>query len=161
MVDYVKSKISIFVVFLSACAAVIAFAGATAFALESYPFTLAWGVLGSGDGQFNSPEGIDNYDTTLYVTDRNNNRVQKFTMNGAFLSKFASSGSGNGQLNHPAGIFCDVGNSRVYVADRDNNRVEKFSTTGAFSLTIGWLLVDKKAVISIKKTDTLPRYSNT
>gem|GEM_PF-1440669 len=80
---------------------------------------------------------MDNYDTTLYVTDRNNNRVQKFTMNGAFLSKFASSGSGDGQLNHPAGIFCDVGNSRVYIADRDNNRVEKFSTTGAFSLIIG------------------------
>jgi PKD repeat protein/sugar lactone lactonase YvrE len=137
MIHSVKSKISIFVFFLCAGAVAITFAGSPVFALESYEFVTKWGSSGSGDGQFNNPEGIDNYDKTLYVTDRNNNRVQKFTLDGYFLSKFGSSGSGDGQLNHPAGIFCDVGNSRVYVADRDNNRIQKLSTTGSFVLAIG------------------------
>jgi PKD repeat protein len=137
MLDYLKNKIIVVVLLLGTCVAVIAFAGSPVFALESYEFVTKWGSSGSGDGQFNSPEGIDNYDTTLYVTDRNNNRVQKFTLNGAFTSKFGSSGSGDGQFNHPAGIYCDVGNSIVYVADRDNNRVQKLRTTGSFILTIG------------------------
>ena len=137
MIDYVKNKIRKLIVFIGICAAVIAFAGSPVFALESYEFVTKWGSSGSGDGEFNSPEGMDNYDTTLYVTDRNNNRVQKFTMNGAFVAKFGSSGSGDGQLNHPAGIFCDVGNSIVYVADRDNNRIQKYRTTGSLILTIG------------------------
>jgi PKD repeat protein len=63
--------------------------------------------------------------------------VQKFSLNGLFNSKFGSSGSGDGQLNDPAGIYCDVGNSRVYVADRNNNRIQKFITTGSFNLAIG------------------------
>jgi|GEM_PF-1546849 len=60
MVDYVKKEISLAVMLLAVCAAFIALPGSSVFAEESYPFTLAWGSLGSGDGQFNSPEGIDN-----------------------------------------------------------------------------------------------------
>ena len=95
MLDYLKNKIIVVVLLLGTCVAVIAFAGSPVFALESYAFVTKWGSSGSGDGEFNSPEGIDNYDTTLYVTDRNNNRVQKFTLNGVFNSKFGSSGSGD------------------------------------------------------------------
>jgi DNA-binding beta-propeller fold protein YncE len=137
MFDYVKSKIIKVIVFLSVCAVFAAFAGASAFAQESYEFVAKWGSAGSGDGQFSNPEGIDNYDTTLYVADRNNNRVQKFNLDGDFVSKFGTSGAGDGQLNDPAGIYCDVGNSRVYVADRNNNRIQKFITTGSFVLAIG------------------------
>ena len=52
----------------------------------------------------------------VYVSDWDNNRIQKFGPNGAFITKWGTSGSGNGQFNGPGGIA--VNSSRdVYVAD--------------------------------------------
>jgi PKD repeat protein len=136
MVDYVKSKISMFVVFLSVCAAVIVFTGAYAFAQEGYEFVAKWGTPGSGDGQFNNPEGIDNYDTSIYVADQNNSRVEKFTLTGSFQAKYGPSFPDGEQFNHPAGLFCDVGNLLFYVADKDNNRIKKLNLSG--SLLASW-----------------------
>jgi PKD repeat protein len=131
MVSYAKNKISMLAVFLAVCAAVVVFAGSSAFAQEGYEFVAQWGSAGSGDGQFNNPEGIDNYDTTIYVADQNNNRVQKFTLTGTWQS-FTSTA----QFNHPAGIFCDVGNLLFYVADKDNNQIKKLNLSG--SLLVSW-----------------------
>ena len=44
MIHYVKSKISIVAVFLSACAAVVAFAGSPVFAQEGYEFVAQMGL---------------------------------------------------------------------------------------------------------------------
>ena len=47
------------------------------------------------------------------------------------LAQFGSSGSGNGQLNHPMGVAVD-GSGNVWVADGGNDRIQKFSSAGAF-----------------------------
>ncbi len=66
------------------------------------------------------------------LLDSSNNRVQKFSPAGAFLSKFGSYGSGDGQFSYPYGIAIDSAGN-IYVADTNNNRIQKFNSAGRFS----------------------------
>ena len=52
----------------------------------------------------------------VYVADYVNHRIQKFTSDGAFITKWGSDGSGNGQFDRPLGIATDAAGN-VYVAD--------------------------------------------
>lgn len=46
---------------------------------QTYEFVTKWGSYGTGDGQFNLPNGIAvNSSDNVYVADRDNHRVQKF-----------------------------------------------------------------------------------
>jgi DNA-binding beta-propeller fold protein YncE len=65
------------------------------------------------------------------VVDQTNNRIQKFTNTGAFLGKWGSSGSGDGQFNTPYDIATD-GAGNVFVSDNGNRIIQKFSGSGAF-----------------------------
>ncbi len=69
----------------------------------------------------------------VYVADENNNRIEKFSSTGTYLTQWGGSGTNTGQLDGPVGIAVDSSNN-VYVADDYNNRIEKFSSSGA-SLT--------------------------
>ena len=51
-----------------------------------------------------------------YVTDRGNNRVQKFDSNGKFITKCGSMGSNEGQFVNPRGITLDS-SGNVYVVE--------------------------------------------
>ena len=52
-----------------------------------------WGFKGSDDGQFNAPVGITvGKDDRVYVTDRDNHRVQIFDLEGRFLGKWGGFG---------------------------------------------------------------------
>ena len=93
------------------------------------------GSSGSGDGQFNYPNGVAVQGDVLYVADQNNYRVQKITTSGEFLSKFGSRGSGDGQLNGPRGICVDAG-GRIFVSESNNRRVSVFEPCGTFSYHI-------------------------
>jgi sugar lactone lactonase YvrE len=74
----------------------------------------------------------------LWVTDSNNNRLEKFSANGEFISQFGTVGAGEGQFNHPGSVAID-GGGNLWVTDTGNNRVEKFSSSGTFLLKIGTL----------------------
>jgi DNA-binding beta-propeller fold protein YncE len=67
-------------------------------------------------------------DDNIYVTDRDNDRVQVFTNNGTFITSLGSEGESDGQFNRPEGIgvdpFSDTG--LVYVADTGNTRIQIF-----------------------------------
>ena len=98
---------------------------------------------GSGNGQFNFPEGIAiDSSGNIWVTDYDNYRVEEFNSSGAYLSQIGcasgacSSGSGNGQFSSPFGIAADAGGN-IWVTDYINNRVEKFNSSGTFLLGIG------------------------
>jgi DNA-binding beta-propeller fold protein YncE len=91
-----------------------------------------WGSQGSGDGQFNLPYGITtDADGNVYVADTDNNRVQKFTSNGAFITKWGSRGAGAGQFDFPFDVATDAAGN-VYVADFGNDRVQRFNASGSF-----------------------------
>jgi DNA-binding beta-propeller fold protein YncE len=67
----------------------------------------------------------------VYVADTGNNRIQKFTGSGAFITKWGSAGTGNGQFDLPFGV-CVSDSGDVYVADANNNRVQRFTPAGAY-----------------------------
>ena len=100
---------------------------------EEYKFVRKWGSHGTGDGQFNLPNGIavDSYSENVYVTELSNNRIQKFDSNGNFITKWGSKGTGDGQFDGPNGIAVDS-SGNVYVADSFNSRIQKFDSNGNF-----------------------------
>ena len=97
------------------------------------------GMAGPGPGQFAaaSPAGValDAADN-VYVADRNNHRIQKFTSDGAFVAQYGSFGSSNGQLNAPEGVAVDSAGN-IYVAEYSNERVQKLNATGSHVGYIG------------------------
>jgi hypothetical protein len=95
-------------------------------------YELQWGTPGTGNGQLDRPYAIA-ADTVgyVYVTDQYNERVEKFTSNGTYVTQWGSLGNGNGQFNNPLGVASD-GASSVYVVDQFNGRVEKFTSAGAY-----------------------------
>jgi tripartite motif-containing protein 71 len=100
------------------------------------------------DGQFNEPHGVAvDSSGNVYVSDSGNNRIQKFSSDGTFITKWGSRGSSNGQFigvsgsadepgptnatngqfNEPHGVAVDS-SGNVYVAEGYNNRLQKFSS---------------------------------
>jgi len=96
----------------------------------------AVGSIGSGDAQFLYPTAmaVDSQDN-LYVTDYQNDRVQKFDSDGNFVLSFgtfghciSAEGCQNGDLRFPDGIAIDA-EDNLYVSDT-NHRVQKFDSQG-------------------------------
>ena len=82
-------------------------------------------VTGPGPQQFNTPHGIEvSNDGTVYVTDRANNRIQAFTLDGKFLKegfiKRESQGTGTA---FGVGLSADPGQRFLYIADGSNERI--------------------------------------
>ena len=99
---------------------------------KAYRFKAKWGSPGARDGQFSVIEGVAvDGSGSVYVTDSENQRVQKFDSTGNLLAKWGSSGTLNGRFNGPAGIAVD-GSGHVYVADSGNHRIQKFDDRGTF-----------------------------
>jgi|GEM_PF-6797232 len=94
---------------------------------SSGAFDRKWGTQGSGDGQFSLPRGVAlGSDGSIYVTDGDNNRIQKFTPEGVFVSKWGTWGTSDGEFNEPIGIAV-ASDGSVYVADTSNHRIQKFA----------------------------------
>jgi uncharacterized protein YjiK len=98
---------------------------------EAYVFERMWPTL-QQPWYFNSPWGMASDNSGfVYVADAGNNRIQKFTSDGQFVSTWGSYGSGNGEFSHPEGIATDK-DSFVYVSDSLNSRIQKFTKDGQF-----------------------------
>jgi len=97
-----------------------------------------WGRYGTGDADFNLPSGIavsPGTDTDpaqyVYVVDSLHNRIQKFTPDGGFITKWGKLGAGSGEFLVPSGVA--VGPSgNVYVVDQSNHRIQVFGASGAY-----------------------------
>ena len=95
------------------------------------------GISGAGAGEIHAPDGIAiDSSGNLWVAEEGNDRVQKFSETGSYLTSFGSAGTGAGQFEAPMDIAFAGG--EVYVTDQNNDRVDEFSTAGAFVKTIGW-----------------------
>ena len=97
-----------------------------------------WGTFGSGDGHFKYPEfvAVDG-SGNVYVSDRDNNRIQEFSGSGAYLTQWGTLGGGDGQFADPWGVAVD-GSGRVYVADTYNNRVQVFGDPATPAKSTSW-----------------------
>ena len=73
-------------------------------------FIRSWGEPGAGPGQFHVPHGIAiDSAGTVYVADRENSRIQRFTLGGDFIDQWTD-------LARPCEIFIDRA-GRVFVAE--------------------------------------------
>ncbi|HEY5195238.1 MAG TPA: 6-bladed beta-propeller [Solirubrobacteraceae bacterium] len=99
-------------------------------------FIAAYGKYGSGNGEFEDPQGIDINQSTsdVYVADAGNNRIEELSSTGEFIRALGTSGSG--ELDDPEGVKIDS-SGNVWVADTDHNRIVEFSSTGTYIATYG------------------------
>jgi DNA-binding beta-propeller fold protein YncE len=97
----------------------------------------AGGLRGTGNGAFDSPEGVavDNAGK-IFVADSGNHRIQVFASDGSFLGAWGRQGSGDGEFRFPIGVAVNSGGA-IYVADRDNHRIQAFALDAASRLTPG------------------------
>jgi len=98
---------------------------------EVYEFERMWPAL-EQPWYFNDPRGIA-IDSSgyVYVADKDNHRIQKFTSNGQFVTKWGSWGNEDGQFNEPIDIAIDR-SGYFYVLERGNARIQKFTSDGQF-----------------------------
>jgi hypothetical protein len=80
---------------------------------SSYAYALTiistWGSSGSGNGQFDSPSGMDlDFKGHLYVADSGNDRIQEFTQDGKFINIWGPLGVATGDHLHNSVDF-DLG----------------------------------------------------
>jgi DNA-binding beta-propeller fold protein YncE len=116
---------------LAVCALTLAL-GAVAAKASLLSASGSFGSPGSGNGQFQSPQGvaIQQASGNVYVIDSGNARVEKFSAGGSFIAAF-----GQGRLSFPRGIATD-NSGKVYVGDAGTNTVLKFDSDGNFVATI-------------------------
>jgi type II secretory pathway pseudopilin PulG len=98
------------------------------------------------DGWFRLPVGPSGVaidaSGNIWVTDPNNNRVEKFNSSGVYQSQLGcASGtcaatSTNGMFNGPFGVAIDA-SGNIWVTDYVNNRVEMFNSAGTYVSQLG------------------------
>jgi DNA-binding beta-propeller fold protein YncE len=123
---------------LTAIALVLAAAFLTlsASASASVGLLRIFGSEGRGPAQFTLPDGIEvDGAGTIWVADRNANRILRFTNTGKPrpFAPFARDGFSSlpGRFRLPYDIDVD-GLGNIYVADERNNRIQEFSPRGKF-----------------------------
>lgn len=103
-------------------------------------YTGQFGVGGSGDAEFNIPQGIavDPSTRDVYVADTGNNRVQRFSSAGAYVSQIGpvAGGVAEGEFTRPKRVAVDS-SGRLYVLDVGNARVQRFTSGGEFDQILG------------------------
>ena len=128
--------------------AVLLLCGSSALAARGHVFGGSFGKVGSGEGEFSEPSGIAVSEASgdVYVVDKGNNRVERFTSAGAYVSQFNGSGSDlavegtaapTGRFSSPESIAVDNDASNpsygdLYVADTGHKVIDKFSATGEY-----------------------------
>jgi hypothetical protein len=89
------------------------------------------GEPSTGPGEFNVPHDVVvDRDSQLIVSDRENNRLQFFTLDGAYLSMFAVTHP-NKVLIDPDGILHIGGGAGVEVWTKDGTRLGSWGETGS------------------------------
>ena len=90
-----------------------------------------------GKAQLGRPYDVTvNTNNQLLVADWGYHCIYTFTLDGNYVSKFATYGSGRGQLNFPYGVTTDL-YGFILVADSSNHRVSIFNKDGKFVYCFG------------------------
>ena len=94
-----------------------------------------------GKGQLGNPCDVTvNTNNQLLVADRNHHCIYTFTLDGNYVSKFATQGSAGGQLSYPYSLTTDLygfilvaeyGNHRVSILNKDGKFIHCFGSRGS------------------------------
>ena len=104
------------------------------FAAPAVRYLAAFGSAGAGQGQFHEPccVAVDPTSGDVYVTDVENQRVEKFDSSGRYLSQF--------HVMSSLGVAVDPSTQDVYVANQ--REVSKYDSSGKFLAAWGWGVSD-------------------
>ena len=90
-----------------------------------------------GKGQLDEPYDVTvNTNNQLLVADRSHHCIYTFTLDGNYVSKFATQGSAGGQLSYPFSLTTDL-YGFILVAEEGNHRVSIFNKDGKFMHCFG------------------------
>ncbi|HET9593726.1 MAG TPA: hypothetical protein VFP17_12515 [Solirubrobacterales bacterium] len=100
-------------------------------------------IASFGEGELSSPTGIaiDQTDGSIYISDAGNNRIVRYTSDGATPPTYTldntytspAQGTGLGEVgDFAAQLAIDPSTGDLLVADTGNKRVERFDSSGAF-----------------------------
>ena len=81
---------------------------------------------GNGNSKLNNPVGVAIYKDVIAISEYDHHVVKKFSLEGEYLTKFGSQGSGDGQFKNPQGL-CFNTKGLLYVVDHFNDRVQVFN----------------------------------
>jgi len=101
---------------------------AVGFTHETPAAALAWddnfGDEGTGNGEFKQPRDCSVDHDYIYVSDYNNDRVQRLTNTDppVYSAQFGTTGTGDANFDKPWGI--DHDNTYLYIADSSNKRIK-------------------------------------
>ena len=99
-------------------------------------YVTEFGGYGEAPGQFMWPMSIAlDKDTNVYVSDEYLHRITIFDKDGNYVSHWGTHGSGDGELDRPAGLAID--GDEILVVDSRNNRVQKFTLDGKYVSQFG------------------------
>ena len=103
----------------------------------------SFGQKGDNDGEFDMPRGVAvDDDDNIYVVDKMNSRIQKFTPNGEHLASIGKEGHGALEFDWPKAISIHPQTKNVYVTEANNHRVQILKPDLTFLRKIG--AVDKE-----------------
>jgi hypothetical protein len=146
----VRRSIRVAALALGALGCGLVFAAAPTFAAYFHPAAPTT-FAGSGVDALSAPEGVAVNDSTdtlvqpeagdVYVVDKGNNRVERFSAGGTYLGQFNGSSAPTGVFSGPTWIAVDnsgktavedpsVGD--VYVVDGGHHVIDKFSEAGVY-----------------------------
>lgn len=96
------------------------------------------GGYGWDESAFDNPADIFATTLNVYVSDKNNNRIQIFDKDLNYLFSFTTRGYENRdyQFGYPEGCVVS-GQGDFFILDSDNNRVLKYNLNGDFLMQIG------------------------
>lgn len=105
---------------------------------EGEEYVTEFGGYGEGPGQFIWPMSIAlDSDTNVYVSDEYLHRITVFDRDGNYVGHWGVHGSGDGELDRPAGLA--IRDDVLYVVDSRNHRVQKFTLDGRYISQFGGL----------------------
>lgn len=99
-------------------------------------------AAGSDNLTFYAPYGLalDEANSFLYVADRYNYRIQRFSLNGSGIGVTVAGGNGDGsaanQLSRPTDITLSKIDGSLYIADCYNNRIQKWLKNATVGITV-------------------------
>ncbi len=142
----------------SICVAISLVAASSFAGTEAYPpFVRMIGSVGNGPGQYTQPIGVGlDPQGHVYVADRGQNKIIKYSNDGTFLAEFGTFGNGPGQFQVLIDVTVDS-QGRIYVSDE--SRIDVFDSS--FNFIAAWPgLGDLEGYLALSPDGSL-LYTNT